>query len=190
MNYIDIIIGGLIIYGIIRGFVNGLFIEIASILALIIGIYGAFHFSYFIGDILQQKVDWDQKYVSLTAFLLTFIAILIVVSLAGKILTKIANFAALGFVNKFFGAVFGGLKVAIILGAILVFIERGNQAFQFIDQKTLDASLTYSKVKNLGDSIFSWVIRKDLNLDQLEIDINEDKNRENHKVKEQQDSIS
>lgn|SRR5690606_30189400 len=176
MNYIDIVIGGLLVYGIFRGFVKGLFIEIASILALIVGIYGAIHFSYYIGDFLQQKVDWDPSYVSLAAFALTFLAIIIAVSLVGKLLTKIANFAALGFINKLLGGVFGGLKIAIILGAILVFIDRGNQTFRLIDQETLDNSVTYSKVKDLGNYIFAWVIREDPNLDHLNINFNKGQN--------------
>lgn len=169
MNYIDIVIGALLVYGVVRGFVKGLFVEIASILALIVGIYGAIHFSYYIGDYLQQKVEWDQRYISLIAFALTFIVIIIAVSFIGKLLTKIANFAALGFINKLLGAAFGGLKIAIILGAILVFIDRGNQSFQVINQNTLDNSITYSKVKSLGNYIFSWVIREDPNFDKLNI---------------------
>src|SRR5690606_39561977 len=120
-------------------------------------------------DFMQEKVDWDQRYISLVAFALTFMVIIIAVSLIGKLLTKIANLAALGFINKLLGAAFGGLKVAIVLGAILVFIDRGNQNFQFVNQETLDNSVTYSKVKNLGNYIFAWVIREDPNLDHLHI---------------------
>ncbi|WP_417363047.1 CvpA family protein [Galbibacter sp.] len=189
MNYIDIVIGGLLVYGVVRGFVKGLFIEIASILALIVGIYGAIHFSYYIGDFLEQKVDWDQRYVSLVAFALTFMVILIAVSLIGKLLTKIANFAALGFINKLFGAAFGGLKIAIILGAILVFVDRGNQTFRLIDQETLDNSITYSKVKDLGNYVFAWVIREDPNLNNLNINFDRDDQPKNSNTATENDSI-
>lgn len=189
MNYIDIVIGGLLVYGVVRGFVKGFFIEVASILALIVGIYGAIHFSYYIGDFMQEKVDWDQRYISLIAFALTFMVIIIAVSLIGKLLTKIADFAALGFINKLLGAAFGGLKVAIVLGAILVFIDRGNQNFQFVNQETLDNSLTYSKVKNLGNYIFAWVIREDPNLDNLNINFDREQSPVEHNSEIQNDSI-
>jgi len=45
MNYIDIIILAVLAWALFRGFKNGLFIEIASIAALILGIWGAIRFS-------------------------------------------------------------------------------------------------------------------------------------------------
>ncbi|QLE01340.1 CvpA family protein [Galbibacter sp. BG1] len=174
MNYIDIILGGLIIFGMVRGFMKGLFIEVASLLALVVGIYGAIHFSYFVGDFLTDKVDWEQKYINLTAFAITFILIILAVSLIGKLLTKIASLAALGLLNRIFGAVFGGLKVAIILGAILIFLDRGNEAFTFIDQKTLDASIIYKPVKDIGSFVFDWVLRETASTSIEPIEIKQD----------------
>lgn len=173
MNYIDIIIGGLLLYGVVRGFLKGFFIEVASIVALIIGIYGAIHFSYYIGDFLRQEIQWDPHYISLVAFALTFVIIIIAVSLIGRLLTKIANFAALGFVNKLFGAALGGLKITIILGAILVFIDRGNQSFGLINQNTLENAILYPKVRHVGNYMFDWVIREEPNFDKLNLEFDQ-----------------
>ncbi|EKF55137.1 colicin V production protein CvpA [Galbibacter marinus] len=189
MNYIDIIIGGLLLYGVVRGFLKGFFIEVASILAFIIGIYGAIHFSYFIGDFMKQEVQWDPSYISLIAFALTFIIIIIAVSLIGRLLTKIANFAALGFINKLFGAVLGGVKIAIILGAILVFIDRGNQSFGLINQNTLESSITYGKVKSVGNYIFAWVLREEPTLEKLNFDFDNNQVPLKQNPHSQQDSI-
>jgi len=40
MSIIDVIIGALTLYGIIKGFFKGLFVEVTSLLALIVGVYG------------------------------------------------------------------------------------------------------------------------------------------------------
>ena len=61
MSVIDIVLGALILFGLIRGLMKGLFVEVASLVALIAGVYGAIHFGNFAGDILQTKVDWDEK---------------------------------------------------------------------------------------------------------------------------------
>ena len=45
MNYLDIIMGGLILYGAVKGFFKGFIIEFASIVALIAGILGALLFA-------------------------------------------------------------------------------------------------------------------------------------------------
>ena len=45
MSVIDIIIGALILYGVVKGLFKGLFVEVTSLLALLVGVYGAVHFS-------------------------------------------------------------------------------------------------------------------------------------------------
>ena len=52
MNTIDIIIGLILIFGTVKGFLRGLFIEVTTLVGLVLGIYGAIHFSYFLGDFL------------------------------------------------------------------------------------------------------------------------------------------
>ncbi len=160
MDFLDIVLGLLLAWGFYRGFINGLFVELASLIALIAGIYGAIHFSYFAGDYLSKNMDWDARYISLTSFLITFIIIVVVVHFAGKFLTKIANFAMLGFLNKIAGAVFGTLKIAIILGALLIFFDRINNSVNMIDQTTKEQSILYRPIKNIGEFAFSTVLRE------------------------------
>ena len=71
MNTFDIILTALLLFGFIRGLLKGLFVELASLLSLIVGVYGAIHFSYFIGDFLKDSVDWDERYISIVAFAVT-----------------------------------------------------------------------------------------------------------------------
>ncbi len=94
MSIIDIVLAALILFGFIRGLFKGLFVEIASLLALVLGIYGAIHFSYFAAGFLESKVDWSEKTINIVAFAITFVIIVLAISLAGKALTKLADFAA------------------------------------------------------------------------------------------------
>ena len=57
MNFIDIVLGVLLLYGLYKGVKNGLFVELASLAALIAGIYGAIHFSYLTADYLAQNMN-------------------------------------------------------------------------------------------------------------------------------------
>ncbi|MGH1387131.1 CvpA family protein [Kordia sp.] len=161
MNFIDIIIGGVIVLGFARGLMKGLFVEIASLVALIAGLYGAIHFSYFAGDFLVENFpSWEEKYVNLTAFAITFIVILIAVTMAGKLLTKVADFASLGILNKILGGAFGGLKMAVIIGAALVFFERTNNTMTFVEQDKIDGSALYEPVKEVGGFVFAYVLEE------------------------------
>jgi membrane protein required for colicin V production len=160
MGILDIIIGLLLLYGLYKGIKNGLLVELASLIALIAGLYGAIHFSYIVGEYLAKNMDWNERYMNTASFLITFIIIVLVVNLAGKLLTKIADFAMLGLLNKIAGGIFGALKVAVILGALLIFFDRTNNQLGFVKQESIDDSKLYMPVKEIGAFVFSKVLKK------------------------------
>jgi membrane protein required for colicin V production len=161
VSFIDIVLGLLLLYGLIKGVKNGLVIEIASILALVAGLYGAIHFSYIVGNYLASHWDWNERTMSLVSFIITFFIIVIAVITAAKLLTKIAEFAMLGLLNKIAGGLFGALKVAIILGALLIFLESVNKSLRLVNEDTKSESVLYEPIRNIGELVFSAVIEKD-----------------------------
>ena len=160
MSFLDIILGLLLAYGLYKGLKNGLFVELASLVALIAGIFGAIHFSYIAGDYLSENMEWNERYIKIAAFVATFIAIVFIVQIAGKFLTKIADFAMLGLLNKIAGGLFGALKVAVILGALLIFFERLNSSTGLIKNETIENSELYGPVKEIGAFVFSAVLQE------------------------------
>ena len=160
MNYLDIILGVLLLYGLVKGVMKGLFVELASLIAIIAAIYGATHFSNYIGDYLTKTVSWEPQYIKLTAFALTFVAILIAISLLGKVLTKIANFAALGLVNKILGAVFGFLKIAFIVSTVIMFVGPLNKNLNIINKETINKSILYSKVAKFTPLVLPKIMKE------------------------------
>jgi membrane protein required for colicin V production len=159
MNIFDIVIAALLIFGFVRGVMKGLFVEVASLVALIAGVYGAIHFSYFIGDFLKEYVSWSEEYVSLAAFAGTFIVIIIVIAFLGKILTKLADFASLGVINKILGGVFGALKIGLILSVVFIFFGKINDTIPFMEKKTLEESILYEPVKKVAPTIFPSIMK-------------------------------
>lgn len=161
MSTFDIIIAALLLFGFVRGLMKGLFVEVTSLVALVAGVYGAIHFSYFLGDWLKNSVQWDEKYVSLIAFAGTFVIILVVIALLGKTLTKIADFASLGILNKLLGGVFGALKIGLILSVVFIFFGRMNDTIPFVKQESLNESILYEPVKKIAPTIFPSIIKGD-----------------------------
>jgi membrane protein required for colicin V production len=158
MSILDIALLVLLILGLVRGFTRGFFVELASFVALIAGVYGAFHFSNFAASFLKNRVDWNENTVNIAAFAITFIIIVLVISLAGKALTKIADFAMLGLFNKILGAVFGGLKVALILSVILIVLDKMNANVPFVKEIDKQESVLYNPIKSLIPTLFPNVI--------------------------------
>jgi len=161
MSTIDIIIGALLIFGLVRGFMKGLFVEVASIIALITGIYGAIHFSHYIATKLNENVDWDQNYINVVAFATTFFVIILLVSLAGKAFTKLADFASLGILNKLLGGVFGALKFGLITSVLLIVFSHANSTIEFMPPEKLENSVLYKPVKGLAALIFPNIIKQE-----------------------------
>jgi len=158
MNVFDIIITVLLLFGFVRGIIKGFFVEVASLVALIGGVYGAIHFSDFAAVFLQKYVDWKQEYISLVSFAITFIIIIVVIALLGKALTKMADFASLGIMNKILGGVFGALKIGLILSVVFIFFYKMNDTIPFVKKETLEESILFEPVKKIGPMIFPSII--------------------------------
>jgi len=161
MSIIDIILGALLLFGLIRGAMKGLFVEVASLVALVLGVYGAIHFSGFAAEFLESKVDWAQKTINIVAFAITFVIIVLAISLAGKALTKLADFAALGIINKLAGGLFGALKIGLILSVLLIVFNKLNNTLPFMEQEDLEESILYKPVKSLAPMIFPNLIKSE-----------------------------
>ncbi len=157
MNYIDIVLGILLALTAIAGFRKGLIVELASLAALVLGIWGAIEFSYITSNFLIENFDWKWEHLNTVSFILTFIIIIIIVHFVAKVVTKLVETIMLGFVNKLAGLVFGLLKGALILSIVLLFFDSINDSIGLISEKTKKESRMYEPLKNLAPSIFPFV---------------------------------
>ena len=157
VNIMDLVFGGLIAYGGFKGFRKGVIVELTSLLALVLGIYGAIHFSGYVAEQLTSYIDLDKRYVDLASFGLTSAGIIFGVSLLGKMLTSLAKLVMLNGVNRMLGLVFGGLKLAVFSGVILIFLMKANALFGFIPSEIIEQSLFCDTLLGLGEWIFDYV---------------------------------
>ena len=157
MSFIDIIFAALLAYAIYKGLKNGLFVEIASLLALVVGIFVAIKFSHIVRAVIETKVSWDPKYIEITAFALTFIAVIIVIHLSAKLLTKIVDFAYLGWINRLAGAGFSILKTVLALSIVILLFEKININNMLVKQETLDESVFYNPTKEISAFIYPQI---------------------------------
>ncbi len=158
MNIIDVIIVVVLILGFVRGAMRGLIIELASLLAIIAGIYGAIHFSYFAIDFLSERLFWDEKYIQIAGFAITFLFISVLIFFTGKMLTELAGLMALGVVNRVMGGVFGLIKFAFVLSVILMFIEGFNKNITFIHEGKFRTSVLFQPVKKIAPLILPPIL--------------------------------
>ncbi|MGI9547542.1 MAG: CvpA family protein [Flavobacteriaceae bacterium] len=160
MGFLDIILAMLLAYGLYKGLKNGFFLEIASLVALIAGLFGAIHFSYIVGDYISERLDWEEQYINLSAFIITFVIIVLLIHMLGKFLSKVTDFTLLGILNKIAGGIFGALKTAVIIGALLIYFDKVNASTQIIKSETIGSSILYNPLKDIGAFVFGKVLNR------------------------------
>ncbi|TDO98399.1 CvpA family protein [Flavobacterium sp. 245] len=154
MSLFDIIFGGILCYSLYKGIKNGLFVEVASFISLLLGIYLAIKFSSIMKEMIMKHVSWNPSTIQITAFILTFILVVIGVYFLAKILTGIADFAFLGWANKLGGGFFRVLKTILIMSIFIALFEKINFNNTFAKQETLDKSIFYNPVKKVASFVY------------------------------------
>lgn len=154
MSFLDIVLGSLLVFGLYKGLRNGLFVELASLISLLLGVYFAIKFSSLAKEILSEFTHWNPKTIQVTAFIFTFLLIVIGISLLAKILTKVANFAYLGWINKLGGGFFRIIKTVLVISIFLNLFEKINFDKTFAKKETLDNSLFYHPIQKTAIFIY------------------------------------
>lgn len=154
MGFLDIILGGLLGYALYKGIRNGLFVEIASLISLLAGIYFAVKFSSIIKGMLTGFVSWNPHTVQVTAFILTFIVVVVGIYMLGKFFTNLADFAYLGWINKAGGGFFRLLKTILIISVVLTVFEKINYKNFLAKKETLDNSIFYNPIQKTARFLF------------------------------------
>lgn len=137
MIFIDIILGALLIYGLIRGLKNGLIIEFASLISLFLGIYLAVKFSSILGDSKTAKV---------IGFIIVLVLVLIGIQLLAKALSKIVNAMLLGGFNKIGGSILGTIRMALFLGVLLSLFQKVNVNNVLVSKETESKSWFFKPI--------------------------------------------
>ncbi len=154
MNWIDVTIFIILIISIVSGFINGLVKEVASLAALILGIWGAIKFSSFTAGKLYDYFDMTGQYVGIIAFIITFGIIVVVIHFIGIMADKIIQAVSLGFINRILGIAFGLLKSVLIMSVFFVVLNAIDVRRPFLPGETIEESIFYNPISDIAPAIF------------------------------------
>jgi membrane protein required for colicin V production len=168
INFLDIIIIVPLLLFAWQGYKKGLIIEVATLAALVLGLFFAFYFSDYAASLLNEHFNIDEKYMAALSFIVTFIVVVIAVIAVGKILQKLIDIILLGFLNKAAGAVFGIVKGALILSILLLIINYFDTNQNFIKEEYKENSIFYEPIASFAPNLYNW-----LNLDNFDFKIPE-----------------
>ena len=154
MNWIDATIVVILILSLVMGFINGFVKEVASLAALILGIWGAIKFSGFTAEKLYDYFDMTGHYVGVIAFIVTFGIIVVIIHFIGILADKIVNAASLSFVNRLLGIAFGLLKSVLIMSVFFSILNAIDARNTFLPKKAIEESRFFNPISDIAPAIF------------------------------------
>ena len=157
MNYIDLVLGLFLIIAAVQGFRKGFIIELASLAALILGIWGGIKFSGLTAEFITKHTGYHSENLTTIAFFVTFIIIVILVHFIGKALDSVIRAVLLGFLNRLAGIIFGVLKTAVILSVFLLIFDDIDENVHILPARQKEESKIYTPMKQLVPTIFPFI---------------------------------
>jgi len=133
----------------------------ASLLALILGIFGAIKLRPIFASLLDSLFDISPEYMNIIAFSVTFVSIVLLVHLAAFIVEKLIKAVALNLVNRLLGMGFGLLVTAFVISMILWPVNQVNQEKQIIKPERIEGSLLYKPLSAFAPAVFPYLKRQD-----------------------------
>ncbi|RLB86732.1 MAG: CvpA family protein [Deltaproteobacteria bacterium] len=121
MNGFDVFVLVIILFCMIRGYFKGLIREVSGIIGVVVGFYGANTYYQLLTPYLETLIDTPGAR-NLTCFFVLFCGILILISLLAALIRKFLSLVFLGWMDRFFGLVFGTAKGGLIVSVLFIML--------------------------------------------------------------------
>jgi len=156
MQVIDIVILVFAALMVILGFRKGFIISLATLIALVLGIYAAVYFSHFASELLKRWFDISSVYLPMISFTVTFLAVLIIILLIGKLIEKLVDVVGIGFLNHIAGAILGLVKTILILSVVFFLISIADTNKKVITTEAKEKSIFYQYIEPVFPAIMKF----------------------------------
>ena len=161
MNYLDIIFLVPLLFALYRGFKKGMIHMVASLAALVLGIFGAIKLRPVFASLLDSIFDISPDYMNVIAFSVAFVSIVLVVHLVAFVVEKLIKAVALNLVNRLLGMGIGLLVTAFVLSMILWPVNQVNAEKQIIRPERIEGSILYKPLSGFAPAVFPYLKKQD-----------------------------
>lgn len=117
--YLDIFIGIVLVFALVRGLMNGFVKELASTIGFLLGLFVAATCYQTLGEYLTVDGSEVNMFTSIVAFLLLWIIVPIIFGLLATLITKALDLTALGIANRIGGGILSMAKYLVLLSCVL-----------------------------------------------------------------------
>ena len=176
MNYLDIIIGIILILFAIGGLRNGLIREAFSLVAFAVGIYGAIKLSDLVGNWLGKIINVSPDWMAVISFIIVFIILALIINWLGGLIANLIESLHLGFFDKLGGIIFGIAKGFLLIGIAILLLDFFGIK-DVLNKETCEKSKLYKTSEKVATWIYdnkdNWIKKIDDNYNEVEKKIEE-----------------
>ena len=157
MATLDIILLCCFIPGIIRGLSKGFLEQALALAGIVVSVWAAFHFTTLVCTWLKPYVEVSETTLNVISFALILVAVSLLVFLVAKLLTKVAELAMLGWLDKTLGLVLALAVNALVIGVFIILFDTVNTKFSLVKPEVLDGSIVYTSLRDLSYIVFPYL---------------------------------
>jgi membrane protein required for colicin V production len=150
---LDIIFLGILALAAFKGFSQGLVMAVFSFASLFVGLAAALKLSSIVARYLQRSDALPSQWWPVIAFILVFMAVLLIVRMAGRILEKTIQMSMLGWVNRIGGFFVYAVLYLLMFSVALFYLGQMN----LLSDAMKASSVTYAHIAPWGPIALSAV---------------------------------
>jgi Uncharacterized membrane protein, required for colicin V production len=154
MNTFDFVVIIPVVAGLIFGLFRGLIKEVTGLVAIFLGIYISKMLAPTVGVWLVQIFNVSENISVPVAYLVIFVAIMLLCLIVSSLLNKLIKAISLGGINSLLGGLFGAIKLALIVSVLLNVFDVIDQKYHFVEPDMKTESFSYSHIINLAPTLW------------------------------------
>lgn len=154
MSVFDIVVGGIAILAFLGGLRKGLISELASLVSIILGVYGATHFGHIVEGWFVSIIPTE--HIGLVSFVVTIILVVVIVHIVGRIINRVVNMTILSVPNRICGGVFSVIKVLFFIGCIITMVDYLGIGTQIFTSEQRAESYIYPIIDQVRSLVYPY----------------------------------
>lgn len=131
MNWLDVLILLPLLVGLIRGLMRGLISEVIAFVVVILGVLGSRLVAPSLSKGFLHWFEWPEGVCDVVAYVLIFLLIAIILSIAARLIMKLLKAIHLGWANRLLGGLFGMFKYGILVLIAVFIMDKTDEAFHW-----------------------------------------------------------
>ncbi len=149
MNIFDLIVYLALAWAVFNGWRRGFLLQMLSLVAVVAALYLGAIYGAELGSMLGMKGTTAQ----VGGFITIFVASLIAIAIAGRLLRGALKLAGLGVVDTLLGILFSTVKVALIVSVLFSWFAALNKDYKLASKQKIESSRWFEPVAEITDKL-------------------------------------